>query len=85
MLLILEKPSGVIKYHPNVLSYDPTKFLEKLAEILEKETHVYMASDPDPFEERHPCRVDPDCQVMPASDWLIFVIWTSNWSKKNTL
>ena len=58
-----------------MFSYDPTKFLEKLAEILEKETHVYMASDPDPFEERHPCRVDPDCQVMPASDC----------SKKNTL
>ena len=26
--------------------YDPTKLLEKMAEILEKETHVYMASDP---------------------------------------
>ena len=50
--------------HLNVFSYDPTKFLENLAELLEKETNVYMASDPDPFEERHPCRVDPDCQVM---------------------
>ena len=55
-----------------MFSYDPTKFLEKLAEILEKETHVYMASDPDPFEERHPCRVDPDCQVLLSySDWSV--------------
>ena len=51
-----------------------------MADILEKETNVYMASDPgdvliifirlqintstlDPFEERHPSRVDPDCQL----------------------
>ena len=26
--------------------YDPTKLLERLAEILEKETNVYVASDP---------------------------------------
>jgi len=43
--------------------YDPTQILHKMADILEKETNVYMASDPDPFEERHPSRVDPDCQL----------------------
>ena len=26
--------------------YDPTKLLERMAEILERETNVYMASDP---------------------------------------
>ena len=26
--------------------YDPTKLLERMAEILEKETNVYVASDP---------------------------------------
>eukprot|EP00092_Neocalanus_flemingeri_P098180 GFUD01125193.1.p1 GENE.GFUD01125193.1~~GFUD01125193.1.p1 ORF type:complete len:1498 (-),score=483.98 GFUD01125193.1:148-4641(-) len=44
-------------------NYDPTEILHKMADILEKETNVYMASDPDPFEERHPSRVDPECQL----------------------
>merc|ERR1719228_1777860 len=44
-------------------NYDPTNILHRMADILEKETNVYMASDPDPFEERHPSRVDPDCQL----------------------
>jgi len=43
--------------------YNPTDIIHKMADILEKETNVYMASDPDPFEERHPSRVDPDCQL----------------------
>jgi len=44
-------------------NYDPTTILHKMADILEKETNVFMASDPDPFEERHPSRVDPECQL----------------------
>ena len=33
------------------INYDPTAILHKMADILEKETNVYMASDPgDTFE-----------------------------------
>ena len=43
--------------------FDPTELLHRLSNLLEKETNVYMARDPDPFEERHPTRVDPHCQL----------------------
>ena len=43
--------------------FDPTELLHRLSNLLEKETNVYMAKDPDPFEERHPTRVDPHCQL----------------------
>ena len=29
--------------------YDPTPTLEKMAELLEKETHIYYASDPGDY------------------------------------
>ena len=45
------------------VNFDPTKIFHELSEILEKETNVYIASDPDPFEERHPSRVDQNCQL----------------------
>ncbi|XP_040569927.1 DDB1- and CUL4-associated factor 1 isoform X2 [Lepeophtheirus salmonis] len=44
-------------------SFDPTDVLTKLSELLEKEHEHYAASDPDPFEDRHPHRVDPECQL----------------------
>ena len=62
----LEKFQSLIKEwetDPNSHNYDPTHHLEQMAEILEKETHIYMASDRDPFEERHPCRVDAESQL----------------------
>lgn len=31
----------------------------RLAEILEDEAQQYMQKDPDPFDERHPSRIDP--------------------------
>jgi hypothetical protein len=34
-----------------------------LAEIIEVETDNYMKMDPDPFDERHPSRADPDCAL----------------------
>lgn len=37
--------------------------LFRLAEIIEIETDNYMKMDPDPFDERHPSRADPDCQL----------------------
>ena len=45
----LEKFQDLIKDWENnhsTAGYDPTKLLENMAEILEKETHIYMASDP---------------------------------------
>lgn len=35
----------------------------RLAEILEEEAEVYMRKDPDPFDERHPSRTDPESQL----------------------
>ena len=44
-------------------SFDPAPIFHQMCDILEKETNVYIASDPDPFEERHPSRVDQSCQL----------------------
>lgn len=35
----------------------------RLAEIIEIETENYQKMDPDPFDERHPSRTDPDCKL----------------------
>jgi HIV-1 Vpr-binding protein len=32
-----------------------------MAEIVEKETAIFLKMDPDPFDDRHPFRVDPTC------------------------
>lgn len=37
--------------------------LHRLSEILEEETEIYMRKDPDPFDERHPSRTDPECEL----------------------
>ncbi|XP_069696548.1 DDB1- and CUL4-associated factor 1 isoform X2 [Periplaneta americana] len=44
-------------------NYDPAPTLTRLAEIIEAETENYMKMDPDPFDERHPSRADPDCAL----------------------
>lgn len=38
-------------------------FYFRLAEILEEEAEVYMRKDPDPFDERHPSRTDPESNL----------------------
>jgi len=35
----------------------------RLAEIIEADTESYMKMDPDPFDERHPSRADPTCNL----------------------
>lgn len=35
----------------------------RLSEIFEEETETYMRKDPDPFDERHPSRTDPECEL----------------------
>ncbi|XP_011866253.1 PREDICTED: protein mahjong [Vollenhovia emeryi] len=42
-------------------AYDPIPVLQRLADIIELETENYMKMDPDPFDERHPSRTDPEC------------------------
>lgn len=37
--------------------------LIRLSEIFEEETEIYMCKDPDPFDERHPSRTDPECEL----------------------
>lgn len=36
---------------------------DRLAEKIEIETENYYKMDPDPFDERHPSRADPDCKL----------------------
>lgn len=33
----------------------------RLCELVEAETENYLKVDPDPFDERHPSRADPNC------------------------
>ncbi|XP_071806526.1 DDB1- and CUL4-associated factor 1-like [Asterias amurensis] len=35
----------------------------RMCEIIEKETENYMKLDQDPFDDRHPARVDPECDL----------------------
>lgn len=43
------------------VNFDPVPILTRLAEIIEVEAENYLKMDPDPFDERHPSRTDPDC------------------------
>ncbi|VVC87199.1 unnamed protein product, partial [Leptidea sinapis] len=45
------------------LNYDPIPTLTRIAEIIEAETENFMKKDPDPFDERHPSRTDPECAL----------------------
>ncbi|XP_062558302.1 protein mahjong isoform X5 [Armigeres subalbatus] len=47
----------------SVPGYDPEPVVTRLAEIFEEETEVYMRKDPDPFDERHPSRTDPNSEL----------------------
>lgn len=47
----------------NETEYDPIPVLTRLAEIVETEMEAYMKMDPDPFDERHPSRADPTCNL----------------------
>uniref|UniRef100_H3CH15 DDB1- and CUL4-associated factor 1 n=1 Tax=Tetraodon nigroviridis TaxID=99883 RepID=H3CH15_TETNG len=35
--------------------------LTRMSELIERETDEYHKSDPDPFDDRHPGRADPEC------------------------
>ncbi|XP_027133770.1 DDB1- and CUL4-associated factor 1 [Larimichthys crocea] len=37
--------------------------LTKISELIEKETGEYHKADPDPFDDRHPGRADPNCML----------------------
>ncbi|GIY76164.1 hypothetical protein CEXT_806971 [Caerostris extrusa] len=47
----------------NESAQDVTQTLMKLAEIIEKETEVFLKKDPDPFDKSHPSRLQPDCTL----------------------
>ncbi|XP_050525532.1 protein mahjong isoform X2 [Daktulosphaira vitifoliae] len=44
-------------------AYNPIPTLVKLSEMIEAETVNYIKKDPDPFDDRHPSRVDPTCAL----------------------
>lgn len=44
-------------------TFNPIITLTRLAEIIETETENYLKMDPDPFDERHPSRTDPECKL----------------------
>ncbi|KAI2661206.1 DDB1- and CUL4-associated factor 1 [Labeo rohita] len=37
--------------------------LTKISELVERETEEYHKADPDPFDDRHPGRADPECML----------------------
>ncbi|XP_056129384.1 DDB1- and CUL4-associated factor 1-like [Lampris incognitus] len=37
--------------------------LTKISDLIEHETEEYHKADPDPFDDRHPGRADPDCML----------------------
>eukprot|EP00064_Thunnus_orientalis_P017784 superscaffoldBa00003875_g17870 len=37
--------------------------LTKISELIERETGEYHKADPDPFDDRHPGRAEPDCML----------------------
>uniref|UniRef100_A0A7N8XXC0 DDB1- and CUL4-associated factor 1 n=1 Tax=Mastacembelus armatus TaxID=205130 RepID=A0A7N8XXC0_9TELE len=38
-------------------------FFCRISELIERETAEYHKADPDPFDDRHPGRADPDCML----------------------
>uniref|UniRef100_A0A8C4R3X2 DDB1- and CUL4-associated factor 1 n=1 Tax=Eptatretus burgeri TaxID=7764 RepID=A0A8C4R3X2_EPTBU len=40
---------------------NPVPVLTSISELIEKETEEYHKVDPDPFDDRHPGRADPEC------------------------
>lgn len=35
----------------------------RISELVERETEEYHKADPDPFDDRHPGRADPECML----------------------
>ncbi|XP_043216878.1 DDB1- and CUL4-associated factor 1-like isoform X3 [Amphibalanus amphitrite] len=44
-------------------NWDPTPTIKRIAELVEEENNNYLKTDPDPFDERHPTRVNPMCTL----------------------
>ncbi|XP_018620386.2 DDB1- and CUL4-associated factor 1-like isoform X1 [Scleropages formosus] len=42
---------------------DLVSILTKISELIEHETEEYHKADPDPFDDRHPGRADPECML----------------------
>ncbi|KAG9330131.1 hypothetical protein JZ751_027243 [Albula glossodonta] len=42
---------------------DLVSILTKISELIERETEEYHKADPDPFDDRHPGRADPNCML----------------------
>ncbi|XP_050080001.1 protein mahjong [Anopheles maculipalpis] len=47
----------------SIAGYDPEPIVTRLAELFEAEIVAYKMKDPDPFDERHPSRTDPNCEL----------------------
>ncbi|XP_025420180.1 protein mahjong isoform X4 [Sipha flava] len=45
------------------VGYNPIPTLTRLCEIFELESKNYIKKDPDPFDDRHPSRIDPTCAL----------------------
>ena len=37
--------------------------INRICTLVERETETYLKRDPDPFDERHPVRIDPKCAL----------------------
>lgn len=38
----------------------------RLSELIEEQTEIYYNKNPDPFDERHPSKTDPQCELGPV-------------------
>uniref|UniRef100_A0A6I8SXT2 DDB1- and CUL4-associated factor 1 n=1 Tax=Xenopus tropicalis TaxID=8364 RepID=A0A6I8SXT2_XENTR len=43
--------------------HDMVPVLTRMSELIEKETEEYRKGDPDPFDDRHPGRANPECML----------------------
>lgn len=55
----LQKKACSYNRHTILISF----YIFRLSELFEEETDIYMRKDPDPFDERHPSRTDPECEL----------------------
>nr|XP_042905240.1 DDB1- and CUL4-associated factor 1 isoform X2 [Parasteatoda tepidariorum] len=53
----------LLQWEEENASGNVTEILERLALLFERETESFLKKDPDPFDDRHPSRLQPDCTL----------------------
>ena len=63
--MFYQNSPGVLSQEVFQLQIKFLTFLYKFMfiQIIEQQTEVYFKTDPDPFDDRHPGRADPNCTL----------------------